>query len=136
MVGVDTNVIVRFLIKDDPEHYRSALSILQHAKAENENVYISLIVLAEVSWVLKSVYKFSRRELHSALQDIISNPLFVLQEESAVEDALRWFSSGKADFADYLAGVMCKKASGSPLLTFDKNCSEKQLFADASRRGD
>jgi predicted nucleic acid-binding protein len=41
MVGVDTNVIVRFLIKDDPEHYGSALSILQHAVARNEKVYIT-----------------------------------------------------------------------------------------------
>jgi len=123
VVRVDTNVVVRLLVGDDPAQTRKAeRAFLAHAR--NDGVYVSLVVLAEVGWVLSSAYEWDRATLHARISQLIRTRGIVVEELELVQRALDDFHQGKADFSDYL--ILGKaRESGGPLLTFDRKLSRE-----------
>ncbi len=133
MVGIDTNILIRFLLADDARQAADARAIITDTAGAGDRIYISCVVLLEAVWVLETVYRFSREELCKLVDALLSRPAFNLQAESAVAEAVDHFRHGKADFADYLAAVFSKKDAGSRLVTFDRACREKDLFDNLAR---
>lgn len=118
MVAFDTNVVVRLLVGDDPAQTRKAEKIfLQHANGAG--VFISLVVLAEVGWVLSAAYSWDRETIHSRIQRLVRTRNVRIEELELVEAALDEYESGKAQLADYLI-VGVARAASETLLTFDK----------------
>lgn len=112
MVAVDTNVLVRFLVRDEPEQASRAASLIRR-----ENVWVPKTVLLETEWVLRSLYEFSAEAVAGALEALAGLSTIVLEDEVAVAKALAWFKDG-LDFADalHLASV----ARATPFATFDR----------------
>lgn len=110
-----TNVVVRLLVGDDPAQTKKAF--LSHVNGVG--VFISLLVLAEVGWVLDAAYEWDRATIHSRLQMLVRTRNVRVEELELVEVALEEYAQGKAQLADYLILGMAR-AQAAELLTFDK----------------
>ena len=117
MVAVDTNVLVRFLVRDDPKQAARAASLIQSAP-----VWISKTVFLETEWVLRSLYGFSPAALAEALQALAGLQKIFLEDEVAVARALAWYRDG-LDFADalHLASV----GNAKQFATFDRKLAKQ-----------
>lgn len=111
MISVDTNLLARFLLRDDPGQYRRAVAALQ----SDESVFIPISVLLELAWVLKA-RDVPRDEILSSLRGILALPHITVQHEEAVRAALAWVDGG-IDIADALHLALSGKATR--FLTFD-----------------
>jgi predicted nucleic-acid-binding protein len=118
VVALDTNVVVRLLVGDDPAQTRKAEKVfLEHVNGAG--VFISLVVLAEVGWVLAAAYAWDRATIHSRIQRLVRTRNVRIEELELVEAAIDEYESGKAQLADYLILGVARAASET-LLTFDK----------------
>lgn len=118
MIAFDTNVVVRLLVGDDPAQTRRAeRAFVEHVNGAG--VFISLVVLAEVGWVLSAAYAWDRVTLHARVQRLVRTRNVLVEELELVEAALDAYATGKAQLADYLILGVARAASDG-LLTFDK----------------
>lgn len=120
MLAVDTNVLVRLLVGDDARQRSVALKRFERVLAAGDAVVVSSVVLAELTWVLAGAYDYSRTQIAAALRALVDTPPFVVQERTAVVEAIALFEKGAADFADYLILGLARAEGASALLTFDK----------------
>jgi predicted nucleic-acid-binding protein len=117
MIAVDTNVLVRFLVRDNPTQAARAAALVR----ANE-IWISKTVLLETEWVLRSLYGFSPKSLAGALRALAGLPTIFLEDEVAVAKALDWFKEG-LDFADALHLVSAGNAK--QFATFDQKLARQ-----------
>jgi predicted nucleic-acid-binding protein len=120
MLAADTNVVVRLLVSDDLAQQAAVRRQLELCAKSGEAVLVSPLVLAEVAWVLDSVYGYSREQIALAVRAVVSTSPFLCPERSDVLLALDSYSSGTADFPDYLILALAKAAGATALLTFDR----------------
>jgi len=116
MRAVDTNVLVRVIIRDDSRQVAAAESFVA------EGAWVSVLALAEAIWVLSTVYQLNASELVSAIEMWSNHRDFVLDEAEAVAAALELFRAKPAlGFSDCLIVELARKAGHLPLGTFDRN---------------
>jgi len=118
--GLDTNVLVRYLTRDEPQQAAQALAVIEASEAAGEQLAIALVVLAELAWVLRSAYGVGRAELGHAIEALLRQPVFAIEDRDAVRRALRSYRAGRGDFADHLIGVRYLDGGASAVLTFDR----------------
>lgn len=119
MKGLDTNVLVRYLVQDDLEQWRLADDYIKRAKAENETCFMNNIVLCELVWVLKTSYKLSRDEIIDILETILRTDAFDFEDREAAKKSVQQMKLGKADFSDYLINQINQQAGCAETVTFD-----------------
>lgn len=125
MAGFDTNVIVRVLVGDDPAQTRKAeRAFSSHAAAEG--VFISLVVLAEVSWVLRAAYEWDAATIHEQLSRLVRTKGVFVEELELVLAALDEYRDGKAELPDYLVLGKARANLGRSLLTFDRKLARER----------
>ena len=112
MLAVDTNVIVRFLTRDDARQFASADTLIR-----TENVYVCATVLLETEWVLRSVYGYAPTRIAAALHDLVALPRVTVEDPAAVAQALKWSADGM-DFADALHLARTQQCEG--FVSFDR----------------
>ena len=99
MIGLDTNIGIRYFTRDDEEQWQQAAELIQ----AGEKCFITNIVLCEIVWVLKGEpYKFSKGDILETIEAMLHSPTFELENTSAVYQALQRTREGRADFSDYL----------------------------------
>jgi predicted nucleic-acid-binding protein len=119
MVALDTNVVVRFLMRDDNEQSKRAENLI-----ENNLLFLSQTVLLEIEWVLRSSYQVSSSDINEKLQDFCSFERLTVEHENAVLDALEWHASG-LDFADALH--LASSRAADQFATFDSRLRKRAL---------
>ena len=125
MIGLDTNVIVRYLTKDDETQWRAANLII----TSGEGCFITNVVLCELVWVLRGKpYKFERVDILKTIEAMIGSPTFEFENRSAVYQALLQAKVGSADFSDYLIGSVANLAGCSETVTFDRKLKNEKRF--------
>ncbi len=122
MTGLDTNVLARFFAQDDPDQCRRADEFLQSLSPENPG-FVSLVVLAELVWVLLRRYSATKSQLIQCLNQLLDSPEVVLEGQTAVTQALRRFTGAKVDFVDCLIERCGYSAGCGETVTFDVNAS-------------
>jgi predicted nucleic-acid-binding protein len=120
VIGIDTNVLVRYIAQDDPIQSKRASRLIEHECSAASPGFISLIVLLELVWVSESCYRASRDEVAEIVKRVLSTRQLVVQNAELAWKALRLFESGKADFADYLVERIAAAAGCASVVTFDK----------------
>jgi len=120
VLAVDTNVIVRVLVGDDPVQQRAALARLRAVQAAGDGVLVGAVVLAEVAWVLGRAYGYDRAQITAALRGVLGTPPFVVSRRTEVLAALTAYEHGRADFSDYLILELARAEGCTKLLTFDR----------------
>jgi predicted nucleic-acid-binding protein len=119
MPALDTNVLVRWLVRDDEDQTARAFALLQSPTADGLPYFIPVTVLLELEWVLRSRYGFSQTHVIAAVTAILETFGMELQEQAAVERALHLLRLGAAEFADCLHVGLASAGRRAPLLTFD-----------------
>ena len=124
VTAFDTNVLVRVLVGDDPaQTKRAERAFVRHAN--DGGVFVSLVVLAEIGWVLSAAYEWERAAIHERLTRLVRTRGIVVEDLELVEAALERYRGGKADFADYLIAERATRM-GAELVTFDKRLAREE----------
>ncbi len=117
MLGIDTNVLVRFLVQDDPEQFARAQKLFRREVP----IFVSHLVLMETEWVLRSRYKLTKAEIHDAFSELLSVVELSVEEEPSVEEALYVWRDSTAQFADCLIGAHNRARNCTATASFDSN---------------
>lgn len=130
MIGLDTNVLVRFLTQDDPKQSHKANGLFEEAEIRGVDLWVSLVTLCELVWVLESCYKVSRAELTELLTKLFQVKQIRLENSTAAEAALAQYkSSMRADFSDCLIGLHNISRRCTHTVTFDKQAARLKGFS-------
>ena len=123
MIGLDTNVLVRYIMQDDVRQAAKATRLVESLSAKAPG-FITLISIVELVWVLSSSYHLSRAQVAQALEVILRSRQLIVDQAEHVVRALRAFSAGNADFADCLIERIAASAGCARTMTFDSTAAK------------
>lgn len=131
MIGLDTNVLVRFLVRDDEDQFDRAQKLIRREAQAGTPVLVSHLVLLETEWVLRSRYKLGKAEILGAFSDLMSAVDMSFEDEHAVEEALFMWKNSPAQFADCLIGARYGTFGCTSTATFDADAMKLPGFIAA-----
>ena len=128
MIALDTNILIRLLVRDDPGQTALAERLLHEAADAGEKCFISDPVLCEVEWVLESSYQARRGDVLAAMQELFSGDLFAFEDREVLRQAIARYQESKADFSDYLIGAKARARGARTTYTFERVLGQEQDF--------
>ena len=128
MIGLDTNVIVRYLAQDDARHATVATRLIEGSLSAEARGFISIVTLAEVVWVMASNYRAARVAVADIVEGLLTAPQLMLEKADVVWRALRTYRNSKADFSDAVIVELGRDAGCSKTVTFDRNAAAHPGF--------
>jgi len=123
MIGLDTNVLVRYIMQDDPKQSAKATKLIESLDSDSPG-YITMVSVVELYWVLTSCYELTGQQVAQALEAILRTKQLLVERADQVMRALRLFSNGGSDFADCLIERSASGAGCSETVTFDVKASK------------
>lgn len=123
MIGVETHVLVRLFITDEPQSAKSKAFFA--ARSSDDPAYIPLVVVAEFAWVLRKKYKQDVGQIGRAVQSILDSDDFVVQDRRVVEWALDHYTHPRIDFSDLLIARASDLAGTKSIATFDREAAKR-----------
>jgi len=124
VIGLDTNVLVRYIAQDDPRQAAMAARLIEKECSEARPGFITIVVMAELVWVLEDCYRCAKSETVSILQRILRTRQLVVEEAEIVWKAVRLFEESPADFADCLIDRIGAAYDCEYTATFDKGAAK------------
>ena len=131
MLGIDTNVLVRYLVADDRSHYERARRLIHREENIGEPVLVSLLVLLEMEWVLRSRYGLTKSEIVAALSSLLQTAEVVFEDEPSVEHAIYMWKDSAGEFADCLINARNRRSGYRATATFDRTALKLAGFIEA-----
>ncbi len=128
MKGLDTNVLVRYLTLDDPVQSPIAIKFIESDDHLDVPLHVSVIVLCEAVWTLRSRYKYSKTQIIDVLGKLLRTREIAVENESEVIRGIELYRSSTAGFADCLLVALSQAKHVSPTMTFDLNASKLDGF--------
>lgn len=122
MIGLDTNILVRYFTLDDPSQTARAGEVMDSLTAE-EPGFISSIVLAELVWVLESFYKLTKTEIVGCLETLLRSKELSVEKAEIAWQALNTFRKGRSGYSDCLIERTAHAAGCRHTLTFDQKAA-------------
>jgi predicted nucleic-acid-binding protein len=119
MIGLDTNVLVRYIMQDDAKQSALATRLVESLSAERPG-FVPLVSVVELAWVLSSAYELDRGQLVAAFEGLLRTKEIVVDRAETVWKSLRVFHSANADFADCLIERSAASAGCERTMTFDR----------------
>lgn len=129
MIGLDTNVLVRYLTRDDAAQYAKASRLIDDAVGRDERLFVCSVVLCEVAWVLEAAYGYSRAEVAEAIERMLHTAQFEVERAPEARQALEDFRNTKAGFADALIGRLSRALGARHTATFDRRLRPLDTFS-------
>ena len=120
MIGLDTNVLVRYLTQDDPIQSPRATGLIERRLTDEDPGVVSIVAMAETAWVLERIYGLTAKELAAAIERMLEVDVFVVESEQQVFTAMIAVKEGRGSFADALIGTLGIKAGCAHTVTFDQ----------------
>ncbi len=128
MLGLDTNLLIRYLVRDDALQFGRAKAEIEAAANRDEPLMINAVVLCEVVWVLGSAYEYSRAEIADAIERILATAQFVVEWSDQARQALQDCRTTKAGFTDAFIGRINSSLGAGPTMTFDRDLAPLSTF--------
>ncbi|MFZ2508084.1 MAG: type II toxin-antitoxin system VapC family toxin [Steroidobacteraceae bacterium] len=132
MLGLDSNVLVRYLVRDDQQQFEKARRLIKREADKSEPVLVSLLVLLETEWVLRSRYELSKPEILSAFSTLLDVADLAFEDEPSIEHALYSWKDSAADFADCLIEARNRSLGCQATATFDAEALKLAGFVSVS----
>lgn len=127
LIGIDTNVLLRYLAQDDPAQSQKATAFIDSLTPVTPG-FISLITLSELYWVLDHSFRLSRPEILAIVEELISADSLVFERLEMVREALAGYATGKADLDDHLMAACARGAGCEAIVTFDRAAATDGLM--------
>ena len=128
MIGLDTNVLVRYLVRDDPSQTTVATGLIESRCTADDPGRVTLVVLCELVWVLDRGYGYARSAIAEVLRRILSASDLQAEQPDLAWQALNLYERDKADFADYVIGLCNRQSQVDVTYTFDRRAAGSDLF--------
>jgi predicted nucleic-acid-binding protein len=122
MIGIDTNVLARYIAEDDAAQSAAAARVIESLSTESPG-FVPLVVIAELVWVLQFSYRFNKREIADVIEKLLRSAELMLENAEMVAQALRKFRVSRADFADCLIERSAHAAGCQHTRTLDKRAA-------------
>lgn len=122
MIGLDTNVIVRYIMQDDPQQSAAAARAVERLTLD-EPGYLTLVTIVELGWVLSSCYHLSHAQTGDALDALLRTKEIIVERADLVMKAVRTHRQGKAGLADCLIALLSTDAGCTHTITFDRDAA-------------
>jgi len=131
MLGIDTNVLVRFLVRDDETQFEKARKLIKYEVAAGRRIFVNQLVLMETEWVLRSRYAVPKSQIIEVISGLLAASDIQFEDEPAIEEALFIWKDTTADFADCLIGAKNRRLGCRATATFDANAAKLPGFITA-----
>lgn len=128
MIAVDTNVLLRTWIDDNPEQCKLARDLIRDARDRGERCLITDTVLCEVEWVIESILDGSREEVLEVMRRLLANQVFAFENRDELVLAVERYAECKADLSDLLIGVKGSGLGATTTYTFDRALRDQAGF--------
>jgi len=128
VIGIDTNVLVRYLTQDDPDQAQVVDDLIAKSIRESVVLHVDDVVLCELVWVLRGAYRFKKSTIATALDKILSTALFSFDDRDLLRQALDAYRDHGGDFADYAIGARNAKSGCDVTVTFDRGLRGSEGF--------
>jgi len=123
MTGLDTNVLVRYIIQDDPAQAKKATALIEGLTEEAPG-FVPLVAVVELVWVLQGSYAATRKDIFNVLEALLQSRTLAIEQAETVAQAVRVYAETNADFADCLLERSARAAKCGYTATFDKKAAK------------
>ena len=120
MIGLDSNILLRYVTQDDPVQAAQATHLMEHRLTEQDPGFVSVVAMVETVWVLERSYRFGSARIVAAIEHMLGAETLAVENEREVFTAMVALKEGRGAFADALIGALCAKAGCSRVVTFDE----------------
>jgi predicted nucleic-acid-binding protein len=120
MIGLDTNIIIRYLTQDDKKQSKLATQLIEQTLSTEFPGFITLLTLVEISWVLESCYGSSKADVSKLLSDLLVSKQLLIERKDMAYIAIKRCKASNADFSDALITVISELEGCKKMFTFDK----------------
>jgi len=120
MIGLDTNILIRYLTQDDRAQSAKATQILEHRLTQNNPGFVSVVAMVETVWVLDRAYGLTAQEIATAIERLLQVEVLAIENEQEVFSAMVALKQGRGSFADALIAELGARAGCTRTLTFDQ----------------
>ncbi len=131
MIGLDTNVLVRYVVQDDPIQSAKATAWIEERLTSENPGFISVVAMAETVWVLERTYGFAEQDIAAAVERLLQADILIVENEQQVFAAMIALKENQGSFADALIAALVDKAGCSGTLTFDRRALRLPGFTAA-----
>ena len=128
MNALDTNALVRFLVRDDEKQALAVKKILLDAEKKGDFLFIPVAVTLETIWVLSSAYDYSRKEIIQVFETLLLLPVLKFEEYDSISDLCHIAFNNDCDPSGLLIGLTARNKGCATTLTFDKKAAQSRLF--------
>jgi predicted nucleic-acid-binding protein len=128
MIGLDTNILVRYLTQDDPNQSVKATEVIEQRLTDENPGFVSIVAMVETVWVLERAYKLTPLEIAGAVERILQTDVLVVENEQEVFTAMIALKKGQGSFADAVITALGARRGCSRTLTFDQKALRLQGF--------
>lgn len=128
MKGIDTNVLVRFLVGDDEQQARKVYNIFKKAESNKNELFVPVLVILELIWVLESAYEVSRKDIIDSISELLLMPILKFEHRSALQLFTQSAQGNRYDLSDLLIAYCAKERGCETVITFDRKSSRFNLF--------
>ena len=128
MIGLDTNILVRYLTQDDPIQSPKATKIIEQRLTSESPGYVSIVAMVETVWVLDRAYGLATQEIAAAVERVLQTDVLAVENEQEVFTAMIALKEGDGSFADAIIAALGAKAGCSSTLTFDQKARRLSGF--------
>jgi predicted nucleic-acid-binding protein len=123
VIGLDTNVLVRYITQDDPAQAARATRLIESELSDTNPGFVGVVVLAETAWVLQRLYRVTRAEFHDAVGDLLAIRQLVVENRAAVARAHAMSAVANIEFADALVAECARAAGCRKVVSFDRGAA-------------
>jgi predicted nucleic-acid-binding protein len=128
MIGLDTNILVRYLVQDDPEQSARATEILERRLTEKNSGFVSVVAMVETVWVLDRAYFLTAQEIATAIERLLQVDVLAIENDQEVFTAMVALKQERGSFADALIAELGARVGCSRTLTFDRKATRLPSF--------
>lgn len=128
MIGLDTNVVIRYLAQDDVRQSAAATHLIEKGLSADRPGFVTLLTLAEIEWVLEECYGADRAQVAEAIEGLLSSRQIAVDRPEVAWRALRAWKTSSADLSDALIGQLALASGCTKVATFDKAASRLEGF--------
>ena len=128
MIGLDTNILVRYLTQDDPVQSARAADLLERRLTEKNPGFVSVVAMVETVWVLDRAYFLTTQEIATAIERLLQVEVLAIENEQEVFSAMVALKQGHGSFADALIAELGARVGCTRTLTFDRKATRLPAF--------
>jgi predicted nucleic-acid-binding protein len=128
MKAIDTNVLIRFIMKDDEKQAQSVYQLFKQSEQNQQPLFVPLLVVLEVIWVLQSVYEIPDADIVQTFSDLLAMPVLSFESENVLENFIESTANTSFDLSDLLIANSAYSSACESIFTFDKKASKFKYF--------